>query len=89
MFVRHNQIKAVDKSSIEYLCRNWHNYLILISIGNSIADSYYKVVNLVKETRDGLINRHKELNSESIVLIALNETDPYSFAREYLKKYFD
>jgi hypothetical protein len=89
MLVKYNKVKDVNHLNIEYMCRNWNNYLILVSIGNNLVESYYKVVKLVRSTRDNIIKQHQENNSESIVIIALNETDPYSVARNFLQKYFE
>lgn len=89
MWVKYNRITKLKKLSVEYLCRDWNDYLILISFGNDLANSYYKVTKLIKATRDKIVKDHKDLNSESAILIALNERDPYSFARRFLEKHFE
>lgn len=86
MYVRFNVINKVDRSSVEYLCRNYAHYLISIFIQDSIDNSYY-IVSKLKKAKTGILieNRTKE---SCIMLIAINETDPYSFARGFLQNHF-
>lgn len=89
MRVKYNRVKDLNRLSIEYLCRDWDNYIIAVFLGDSIDSCYFEINKLNKDNKQKLIDKYKELEADVEILICLNESDPYQFARNYIQKYFN